>query len=587
MTKQPGWISITRCAPSWRRFAVGLGLLLAAASLRAAEPSPTNRANIFQRRYVLIFANLSDAKHVDKVLTLMDRAAKVGYNGFVLGTTSGQYIDLWNRPPSPRYAAGFETVRQRAEALKLVLIPYAISPNEVGYAAPELTEAIPCRDTEFRVRGDHAEAVSNPAQFLQNPGFEAAQGNAPDAWGHDEPGTITFVDHEVRHGGGASVRIQDTGSGDPQNGHGRLFQEVRVAPYRAFEFSVWVKTQDLSDTGAVQFYFEGLDGGQPLVYANREHGLGAPLKATQDWTQYKVYFNSASNTRLCLFFGIWSARGQGKIWFDDADLHEVGLCHTVRRASLPVVVRAFDGVQDYEEGRDFTVEPQRLTLPASSRIADGARLKVSWYQRAEMIGPPFASASQPKYFEVEQGIARKLDTLFARPPGFMMTYDEWRIAGWDPAGGQVTAGQYMAATVRRSIDLLKAINPHYELYVWSDMFDPNENALPKYFMCNGPVTGVLEGLTPETVVVTWTGGAKALRFFADHGFRQVIGGYYSSLGNVTDWLDAVDQVEKTRAKGIDGFMYTTWDDHFADLEQVAAMIRQRGRWGAGPALGVK
>jgi hypothetical protein len=75
----------------------------------------------------------------------------------------------------------------------------------------------------------------------------------------------------------------------------------------------------------------------------------------------------------------------------------------------------------------------------------------------------------------------------------MMTYDELRIAGWDPAGGQVTAGPYMAATVRRSIDLLKAINRRYELYVWSDMFDPNENALPKYFMCNGPVTGALEG----------------------------------------------------------------------------------------------
>jgi hypothetical protein len=279
-----------------------------------------------------------------------------------------------------------------------------------------------------------------------------------------------------------------------------------------------------------------------------------------------------------LYFGIWSNHGSGSIWLDDADLHEIGLFHTVRRDSLPIAVTSADGAQKYEEGRDYVVAEQRLTIPLGARIAEGGELKVSWYQRAEMIGPPFANASHPKYFEVERGIAQKLDGLFGQPPGFMMTYDEWRVANWDPAAGDVTAGQYMAETVRHTTQLLREINPRYELFIWSDMFDPNENALPKYFMCNGPLTDSWKGLSKDTIVMTWTGGAKALKFFSDLGMHQVIGGYYSSMGNVKSWLDDLDKAEAEGAHDIDGFMYTTWDDKFTDIENVAEALRARGRW---------
>jgi hypothetical protein len=141
--------------------------------------------------------------------------------------------------------------------------------------------------------------------------------------------------------------------------------------------------------------------------------------------------------------------------------------------------------------------------------------------------------------------------------------------------------------VRQSTELLKQINPHYELYVWSDMFDPNENAVEKYFMANGPLTGSWKGLSKDTVIMTWTGGAKALRFFSDLGMKQMIGGYYSSLGNVKEWLDAIDEVEAKGAEGIDGFMYTTWDDNFTDIEKVAELIKAHGRWHDGAARGDK
>jgi hypothetical protein len=328
----------------------------------AGEAAPKTK-NLFQRRYVLVFANLTRDADREKVLSIARRAAAVGYNGIVLGPQAGEYIDLLNHMPEESYTAAFAEVRKQTDMLHLSLIPYAINPNEVGYAAPELIEAIPCRDTPFLVHDGIAEIVSSPRQLLANPGFESHAGNSPAAWGHDKPGVITFMDDQVKHGGSVSLRIQDPGVGDPKNGHGRLWQAVNVPPFHAFEFSIWLKTRDLSDTGKVQFYFEGVDGGQPLVYANREEGFGSPVKTTQDWTEYTVHFNSASNTKLELYFGIWSTRARGTLWFDDADLHEVGLYHTVRRESLPLTVVSWDGDQTYKEGRDYAAGDGRLTFP--------------------------------------------------------------------------------------------------------------------------------------------------------------------------------------------------------------------------------
>jgi hypothetical protein len=282
--------------------------------------------------------------------------------------------------------------------------------------------------------------------------------------------------------------------------------------------------------------------------------------------------------------GIWSNRAVGKVWFDDVELHEVGLSRTVRRPSLPVRVTSFDGGNTYVEGIDYAVDNERLTIPRNSRVRDGERLKVSWFQPADTMVKPFASASQPHYYEIEDRIARSLDSLFNRPPGFMMSFDEWWIANWDPAGGNISAGEYVARTVRQSSEMLKRIGPNYELYVWSDMFDPNENAHAKYYMVNGTLEGSWKGLVQGTVLMTWTGGAKALQFFSDKGFHQIIAGYYESVGNVSKWLDDLDSVEANGVSGVDGFMYTTWGNHFDDLEKVAALIKARGRWGSGVAF---
>jgi hypothetical protein len=123
--------------------------------------------------------------------------------------------------------------------------------------------------------------------------------------------------------------------------------------------------------------------------------------------------------------------------------------------------------------------------------------------------------------------------------------------------------------------------PRFASRIPARVIDPNENAVEKYFMCNGPVSGSWNGFPKETIVMTWEGGEKALRFMSDLGVRQVIAGYYSSTDNVTRWLDALGRSEAAGVRNVEGFMYTTWDENYSDIEKVAAMIRNRGRWGTG------
>ena len=558
---------------------LALGLLLPSLTQAKTPPKPTP----FRQRYVLFFANLSKDADRNMLLDVMRRAAAVGYNGIVLGDNGGQYLHLATEPPP--FFANFASVRKQAKALGLALVPYSFNPTQVTYVDPTLAEAVPARGTEFVVHGGEA-TVADAPELLVNPGFEDFTGNEPAGWAVDKPGVVSFLDTEVKHSGRASLRVQDPSANNPPFGHARHYQKVRVTPFRAYELSVWMKTEGFNRPDTISLYVAGNDGQQPELYSDRDADMGDRVKPTQDWTRYTAEFNSLTNTSIEVYAGAWADKGaQGKLWFDDMALHEIGLAGTLRRPSLPVVVTAADGAQIFAEGKDYSVGDRRLTIPPGSRIHDGARLKVSWFEGATMVqDTPPASAWQPRYWDIERDISRRLDALFGHPPAFMMTYDEWRAANWDPAGPKVTAGQYVAETTRKSIQLLRRINPKYELYVWSDMYDPNENAQPQYYVVNGSLTGSWEGLTPDTVVMTWDGGAKALTFFAKRGIHQVIGGYYDSVDNVRQWLDEANQAEAQGARGIDGFLYTTWDGNYTDLEKVAALIKARGRWGDRPAF---
>ena len=67
---------------------------------------------------------------------------------------------------------------------------------------PNLAEGLPVDDALFAVEGGAAKIVADGNARIANGGFEDHQGNKLTGYRfHDQPGEVSFVDTQVRHGG--------------------------------------------------------------------------------------------------------------------------------------------------------------------------------------------------------------------------------------------------------------------------------------------------------------------------------------------------------------------------------------------------
>ncbi len=155
-----------------------------------------------------------------------------------------------------------------------------------------------------------------------------------------------------------------------------------------------------------------------------------------------------------------------------------------------------------------------------------------------------------------------------------MSHDELRVAGWCRSCREAhkTPGELLAANVRRCVEILKEVNPQARVVVWSDMFDPNHNAVDQYYLVNGSLRGSWEGLPKEVVIANWNRGkgAASLKWFADRGHAQVMAGYYDhSPPDFPTWDAAARGVP-----GVTGFMYTTWQHRYDQLEAFGKLMAE-------------
>jgi hypothetical protein len=259
-------------------------------------------------------------------------------------------------------------------------------------------------------------------------------------------------------------------------------------------------------------------------------------------------------------------------------------------------VASADGKTVYEEGKDF--QPVRdpklgqepyageysfrhpgpaLRLTPGSRLKDGDRLRVSWYhpvvtEQSQVM----CCLSEPKVYDLLRDQAQRVNDLF-HPQTFFMSHDEIRVANWCrscQATGE-TPGGLLAANARRCVEIIKDVSPKARVVVWSDMFDPNHNAHDNYYLVNGTLEGSWKGLSEDVVMANWNGdkARESLNFFADRGHTQIIAGYYDEgMGNIKKWEEAAQGVPR-----VTGFMYTTWENRYDDLEAVASHLWGRNR----------
>jgi hypothetical protein len=558
-------------APATALGLIGGALLaaIAAFSVRAAEvPS---RAVLPQRIIYCPFNILNDSK-VEEFLKIFERAKKAGYTHVLLDDT--KFGILGTMPP--KYFENARTVVKKIRDLDMKIMTYVFClGGDAEYILslnPNLAEGFPVEDAPFVVRDGKAVHVTSPGIASANSDFEQVKGDEFIGWGNqDKPGQITFPDRETVKSGKVSCRLQDVGKHDPEHGHGRLRLDFKAPHHRALLASFWIKTEGFSAANRIK---AGLyDGARELI----DHAL--KVKPTQDWTQYRLLFNSMKCDDLHLYLGVWGGK-DGKMWIDDVRIQEPGLLNALRREGTPLKVAGEDGTV-YEEGKDFApVQDPKLVsfdadhdgppiaLTKESRIQEGARLKVSFTHAFRITGSAFPCLSSPEFREMLVDQARRVRELLS-PDGWLMAHDEMRVMNWCPACAKrnITPGKMLAENVADCFKIIRELDPQKPVLVWHDMFDPNHNARDDYYLVNGSLKGSWEGLPKDVVIATWRGKSETLKFFADRGHAQVLCGYYDKNSregvkkDVAMWLEA--------AKGIPnltGICYTTWRGNYEFLE---------------------
>jgi hypothetical protein len=142
----------------------------------------------------------------------------------------------------------------------------------------------------------------------------------------------------------------------------------------------------------------------------------------------------------------------------------------------------------------------------------------------------------------------------------------------------LTMGQILGDFVTRVAGSIRGLNPHAEVYAWSDMLDPNHNAHGDYYLVDGDYTGSWENIPWDLRIVCWYYAKRqqSLAFFSGLGFQTVAGAYYDGddLSNPRGWLDALHA-----APNAQGIMYTTWQNKYgllADFGDLVSTARRRG-----------
>lgn len=538
-------------------------------------------ADEIELRWLYLQQNLQVRENVTKLEPILRRAAAAGYNGVVLADYK---LNILDRVPE-HYFSNAAKFQELCKELKLEIIPAVAG---FGYSSgilahdPNLAEGLPVRDAPFVVRGDQAVPEGGDKNWIAGE-FEEHRNHAFAGWSYqDEPGSGTFADEQVKHGGKSSLRIDNPAG---TRGNRRVTKTLKVRPWTQFHASVWIRTKDFESAGETKL-FAMSSTGRVLSHSN----LG--VQRDQDWTLHHAVFNSMENSEIRFYLGVWDC-GSGQLWLDDAKLVEEPLVSLVRRPGCPLTVTDADGQTVFTEGRDFAElrdeklgvtpwpgefdvyhAPPVLKILPGSRIADGQRLKVSFYHAVTIYdGQVPCSLTEPKVFEILEDQIRRVDKLF-QPKTYFLSHDEIRVANWSEPERKagLTAGRQLAENVRRCVGVVREVSPQSRLCIWSDMFDPAHNAHDNFYLVNGDLAGSWEGLPKDMIIVNWNSGHpdRSLPFFAGRGHTQILAGFYDApVSRFAPWLSAARKTGGPR-----GAMYTTWRGDFSKIEDFA-----KAAWG--------
>jgi hypothetical protein len=536
-----------------------------------------NQKKSYPCRWVYVSRSFDTDKHVEEVRKIAQTASEHGLTAIVL--SGMDRISLG----SPEYLERLRKVKTIADQFRLEIIPSGFNTGYGGAILDHnknLAEGMLVKDALFVAKDGVAAFVADSPAKLQNGGFEQFQGDRFTAFEkQDEPGRKTFVDRDASHSGKASLRIENFGG--PNAGIARVAQEVRVTPYRCYRVSAWVRTEDAAPASLFSIKAFTPDGRDLCPF---EPPAPAP---TSGWRQVTTAFNSWYSDRIELCFGVFEGVS-GKVWVDDADIEEVGLMNVVRRAGAPLTVRDEATGTVYEEGRDFAAvsDPHldflwthgmpSIRLHPASRIQDGTRLRVSYYHGTTIYNDQVSACpSEAQTYEIWKEQFPLIEKVLS-PKRYFLSVDEVRLFNRCEAcrTRHMAASEMLGQMTQWLYRQVRAVNPKAEVFVWSDMFDPNHNSKRQYYLVDGSLENTWQYLPKDMGIVAWyfEKRRESLDFFSSRGFRTIAGAYYDGddLSDPEGWMEAMDNTPNAA-----GIMYTTWSSKYKLLAPFGDLVSKR------------
>ncbi|MBW7997288.1 MAG: hypothetical protein FVQ81_12100 [Candidatus Glassbacteria bacterium] len=553
-------------------------VLLSALAACSVPGSPRARKN-YPYRWVYVSRSLSEDSHVEDIREIADTCAAHGLNGILLAAGLDR-LDL----ADIGYINRLFDVRQIGRDTGVEIIPVIFS---VGYGGSvlahnkNLAAGTPVIDALYIAGRNRAGLAADPPVELSNGGFEQSEANAAKNFGPDEVfGSTVFRDTEKKHSGASSLRFQNMDSTGAS-----VSTEIEVSPHRLYRLSMWIMAEDTGEDnpfGSSRINLQATaPDGRPLEWIR----LSTP--GGEGWQQVVEGFNSREYDRVKI--SIEARRGtKGKFWVDDLSIEEAGMVNLLRRPGTPLVVRNEATDELYEEGRDFAPVADSILdfrfdhrgpdieLLPGGRIKPGSRLRVSFYHGTYTYRSQVTLCmSEPEVYDIWRENALRIQSIL-HCRKYFLDMDEIRNGGSCETcrARGMTMGQMVGDCITRQTNILRWANPDAEIFIWSDMIDPNHNARderPYYYYVDGNYGGSWNYIPKDLHVACWWYEKRrsSLDFFSSKSYRTLGAAYYDAdnLENPKGWLEALDSTPDA-----EGIIYTTWLNKYNLLDDFGDLV---------------
>ncbi|UZO81049.1 T9SS type A sorting domain-containing protein [Aquimarina sp. ERC-38] len=550
----------------------------------------------------------------DDLLAYIDRAKNKGANT-VLFSDSKLNIYGLNGTAGTRWDREMQKlvdgIKERDLKLNLLSIVMGFG-NSLLINDKNLTTGYPIKKQPLLAENGILKPVATAE--IVNGGFEEISPDnvdSPNSWGfQDAVGERTFIDTNVKRSGNASFRADAR-----DNESSRIFTSFTVQPFHQYTLSFWIKAKNLKaknvlpvilkddDDKIIKDRLTNLRMSLPKENGGRAYFNSADNLTIDDWTEMRIAFNSQEATLVRIALAVFNGSA-GSIWFDDVKIEDTPALNWLNRDDLPISAtlqssgQALSFDTDIERpldeslgqfSADLSYDTQHLapeiTLKENSKINDGDIVEISgWHALPTANGQVSGSWNHPQSFANMRLIHQRLYEAY-QPDAFLLNYSEIRTGGFEPLDTQYkNSGEALGKSIEQAFNDLFEVAPDADYYFWSDMIDPNHNAVEKYYQINSSLEGIWNYVDAEKVTLaTWWEGDKitkfglaSLQFFADLGFDQILGAFYDEnvIDNYNRWQIAANGIED-----IKGSIYATWirPRNFSQIEAFGDVWWENGK----------